>query len=476
MMVPQGRPHEKISRRFPLADITEEFKIIAPDTEEGWRELGRWKKRDLNDIVHEINPRGILPVGEVRSRMLQFLEDTPTINCGGQPGMIVSANELMELYPEKREPVIDGLLRRGESLNVIGAPKTNKSWFALNIAMSMVTGGMLFGKFECRKKGRVLIVDNELHCELIADRVKVVSDAMNIPRFIAGSMIDYVPLRGRLTDLDKLQTILQNIRPGLYSIVILDAFYKFYPPDFDENSNAAMANLYNKLDFYAECLDSSLILIHHASKGSQAGRSVTDVGAGAGSQSRACDAHMVIRQHETPGTYVFDVANRSFPPIESFCCKFRYPVWVEDSNADPAMLAGLAQKKGVAAGPRPGASQEETDKWRSGENARIDKFIAENITKPTSIPIILSLGTDRGFRHWNRDKMKTLIPRLIDEKKLVQVAASHGKTPATYISTTQVPAAAPDNTHNNANVESLNQEYPNTEEAENEEYCDFQEN
>ena len=35
-----------------------------------------------------------------------------------------------------------------------------------------------------------------------------------------------------------------------------------------------------------------------ASKGDQSGKSTTDVGSGAGSQSRAADTHLIIRQHE----------------------------------------------------------------------------------------------------------------------------------------------------------------------------------
>ena len=34
-------------------------------------------------------------------------------------------------------PLIHGLLREGETMNVIAAPKTGKSWLVLNLALAM---------------------------------------------------------------------------------------------------------------------------------------------------------------------------------------------------------------------------------------------------------------------------------------------------------------------------------------------------
>jgi RecA-family ATPase len=65
-----------------------------------------------------------------------------------------------------------------------------------------------------------------------------------------------------------------------------------------ENDNASMAAVYNAIDRYADRLGCCFVAIHHASKGSQAEKSVTDVGAGAGSMSRAADTHLILRPHE----------------------------------------------------------------------------------------------------------------------------------------------------------------------------------
>ncbi len=74
-------------------------------------------------------------------------------------------------------------------------------------------------------------------------------------------------------------------------------------------------------------LNCSFVLVHHASKGNQSVKSVTDVGAGAGSQSRATDTHLVLRHHQEPGCVVVDAAVRSWPPIEPQCLRWSFPVW-----------------------------------------------------------------------------------------------------------------------------------------------------
>ena len=52
--------------------------------------------------------------------------------------------------------------------------------------------------------------------------------------------------------------------------MVLDAFYKMFPPDIEENSNSDMARMYAMLDKYAEMLRSVILVVHHASKSPQA--------------------------------------------------------------------------------------------------------------------------------------------------------------------------------------------------------------
>lgn len=270
-----------------------------------------------------------------------------------------SVRELLVEYPELRRPVIHNLLRQGETANIIAPPKTGKSWLVTDLALAVATGRPWLGMFET-VKGDVLILDNELHGETSANRIPRVATARGIPLEQIADAVYVENLRGQLKDLFSMGPYFDTIEPGRFRLVILDAFYRFIPRNTDENDNGSIAHLYNHLDHYAQKIGCSFVLIHHASKGNQSGKAVTDVGAGAGSQSRATDAHIVLRAHEQNGVVVLDAAVRSWPPISPICLQWDFPLFNPVDGLDPAALKPdrprrrpKEQAKGEPPSPRP---------------------------------------------------------------------------------------------------------------------------
>ena len=255
-----------------------------------------------------------------------------------EPPRLRTARTLIEEYPALRSPVIDGLLRKGETANIIAAPKVGKSWLVLDLALAVATGRPWLGVFPTTP-GDVLILDNELHPESSAHRVPRVADARGIGREDWVDSVVIENLRGRLQSIDQMHAFFDAIEPGRFKIIILDAFYRFMPSG-DENDNALMASVYNLLDRYAAQLESCFVLIHHSSKGNQSQKGVTDVGAGAGSQSRAADCHLILRPHEQDGVIVLDAAVRSFPPVAPMCLRWEFPLFDEAEEVDPTKLQG----------------------------------------------------------------------------------------------------------------------------------------
>lgn len=52
----------------------------------------------------------------------------------------ISICDLIQNYPELRPVVIEGILRRGETANIIASPKVGKSFLAGNLAWSVADG------------------------------------------------------------------------------------------------------------------------------------------------------------------------------------------------------------------------------------------------------------------------------------------------------------------------------------------------
>jgi len=248
-----------------------------------------------------------------------------------------SCRELYRDFPSLRPYILHGLLREGETLNCIAAPKLGKSWLALNAGLCVVTGKRFLGTFGTTP-GRVLIVDNELHSETIAHRIPKVAEALGITLDEYADDLFVQSLRGQLRDINGLGRLLLQFEPGQFKLIVVDAFYRTLPKGTDENSNADVAALYNTIDTYADRLRCAFMLIHHSTKGNQTGKATTDIGAGAGSQSRAADAHMVLRPHAEPNTVVLEAVVRSSPPIAPICLQWEFPSWTLAEHLDPADL------------------------------------------------------------------------------------------------------------------------------------------
>jgi hypothetical protein len=255
----------------------------------------------------------------------------------------VSLTKLIAEFQGLNPPIIHGLLREGETMNIIASPKVGKSWLVDLLVISL-TSGLDWLKFKV-EPGDVLLIDNELHSNTTTYRIMQVAEAMKVPTALFSDHVQVQSLRGKLKDMHRLAKTFDQIQPNQYKVIVIDAFYRTLPVGVDENDNGAIANLYNLLDCYASRLRCAFVLIHHASKGNQANKAVTDVGSGAGSQSRAVDAHLVIRPHQDKDTFVVDAAVRSWAPIEPFVIRKQHPLFVVDPKADPEDLQGTEKKR-----------------------------------------------------------------------------------------------------------------------------------
>jgi AAA domain len=312
----------------------------------------------------------------------------------------VPIRNLVRDHPHLRSPLIDGLLRVGETANLVSQSKLGKTWLVYSIALCVAIGRAIFNRFPT-KKSRVLLIDNELHTSTVANRVPKVMTAMGVLMDQIGDCLDIVSLRGKLRDIRSLGTFFDTIEHGHYGLVIIDALYRSLPAGVDENDNVGIANIYNLLDSYADKLGCGFLLIHHSSKGVQSGKSVVDVGSGAGSQSRAADSHIVLRQHEDDGVAVFEAAIRSFPPVQPFCLRWDFPEWKLAPESDPTLLRSENRRK--RRDEVMPAAEPEAEVWQ------VESFVAAFVTTtPTDKKVILATASGQGLSNRKASDFITL--------------------------------------------------------------------
>lgn len=274
-----------------------------------------------------------------------------TIVQTADTGIIRPLSLMLESFSGLNKPVVHGLLRKGETMNIIASPKVGKSWFAMHLAISVASGIDWLG-FPV-EQGCVLHLDNELFENTLTDRYQKIGEALKIDSRLYSHNIDIMSMRGKLKNINSLGEIFRTLPSDKYQIAILDAFYRTLPGGVDENDNAAIADIYNRIDHYADFLNCGFVLIHHSSKGSQALKSITDVGSGAGAQSRAVDTHLIIRPHEFEGIFVMDSAIRSWAPIEPVSLQWKWPLFIPVQNVDVSKLL-IPGKNATADNKAPG--------------------------------------------------------------------------------------------------------------------------
>lgn len=336
------------------------------------------------------------PAADVIASLRESLDGIDHRNIGGMAspmtiGALVAGNA--SLAPM----IIDRLLRGGETANIIAAPKMGKSWLAYDLALSVATGGEWLGRYRC-ERGRVLLIDNELHAGTLAHRIPTVATALGIAESEYRPQIDVLSLRGRLIDLHGIARLLMPVEPGTYSLIILDAWYRALPSGANENDNGGIAMLYNLIDQMAANLGCAWVNIHHASKGAQADKSVTDVGAGAGSQSRAADTHIILRPHEDEGCIVLDAVVRSSAPVEPLALRWQYPCWHPADELDASRLR------------RPESARDRKQKADDADG--IAKIVSALTGQKQMTPRELR---DTGL---SRDRLKRLLDRLYADKRV----------------------------------------------------------
>jgi RecA-family ATPase len=133
-------------------------------------------------------------------------------------------------------PVIEGLLHRGDVLDICGRSKVGKSWKALSIVCSVASGIPYNGKNT--HKGRVMLIDgHNMSCEILGRRLQLLREYFNAPvdehvmadclvGFLRGQRVDYK----RMNQLELMHYIEDSKDGEDYSTVVLDQVEEIITP------------------------------------------------------------------------------------------------------------------------------------------------------------------------------------------------------------------------------------------------------
>lgn len=177
-------------------------------------------------------------------------------------------NDFLEKVFEAQPMLVGrGILPRQGKLIIGGAPKANKSYIAINMALDLALGQPLFNAFYSEnkpvfpvyKRNKVLYIENEIGEIGLQERVKAITGGCDM----AGIWL-YIKSRDmglRMDTPDGRALITAEIEQVKPDVVILDPLSKFHLSD--ENSAQHMSAVMRVGDHWVEDFGTSLVYIHH---------------------------------------------------------------------------------------------------------------------------------------------------------------------------------------------------------------------
>lgn len=188
--------------------------------------------------------------------------------------------------PALKPPLIDGVLRMGHKMLLVGPSKAGKSFALIELAICIAHGLSWMG-FGCRK-GKVLYINLELDDASCMNRFAEVYKRLGVDKEPTSNLSIW-NLRGRCVPMDKLAPkLIRRAVKQNYAAIIIDPIYKVITGD--ENSADQMAYFCNQFDTIAAECGCAVIYCHHHSKGVQGNKKSMDRASGSGVFARDPDA------------------------------------------------------------------------------------------------------------------------------------------------------------------------------------------
>jgi DNA-binding transcriptional ArsR family regulator len=171
---------------------------------------------------------------------------------------------VMALLAAAAAPVhwaFEDFIVEGDQVMIAGAPKSGKSWLALQLALAAAAGGR-FLRWKASRKLKTLYINLEVGPQMWARRVmKQIGPPANIPAY--SSFFTRSDLRTfDIMDPVQRRQLADMIKNGGYEFVVIDVLSRCHYAD--ENDNGIMKQVLVSLR--AMCGNATHVVVHHARK------------------------------------------------------------------------------------------------------------------------------------------------------------------------------------------------------------------
>lgn len=252
---------------------------------------------------------------------------------------IVDAAEFLANPPPDPEPLIEGVLNRGEKMLVGGPAKIGKTWLALDLATAVASGSPWLG-FKTTK-ARVVFINLELTAWAFFLRLRLMCMAKGIT-FKPEQLLVW-NLRGCTSDMKVLVDRLLANLPSDLGLIVPDPLYKTLG-DREENSAGDIAELMSHVDRITEKTGAAVLLTHHFAKGAGA-RPDIDQFSGSAVFVRDPDVLVNIQPHQEKESRVMTFTVRNGKSPEPVGLLATFPTMTRHTDLDLTRVQGASPKR-----------------------------------------------------------------------------------------------------------------------------------
>ncbi|MCP3980172.1 MAG: AAA family ATPase [bacterium] len=169
----------------------------------------------------------------------------------------------LEQQAQEQQWLIEGLWARSAIGLIGGAPKCCKTWFGLDMAVSVASATAAMGHFAVTQPGPTLVYLAEDALPQVRSRIESLcrQRGIEIERLDLHVITSPILRLDLATDQERLGQTIAALRPRL---VLLDPLVRMHR--LDENSAAEISGLLGYIRNLQRQFDTAIVLVHHASK------------------------------------------------------------------------------------------------------------------------------------------------------------------------------------------------------------------
>ena len=306
------------------------------------------------------------------------------------------------------EQIISSWLDAGDIGYIVGPSKIGKTFFTLQLAMSVACGLDFLG-FNVPKPRRVLYLQLEVAPKHFQERLQKMTNSIGIKKEELKGRLFISNLRGVQEDMLKEEKYISTAQNVNADLIVIDPTYLIMG---DENDQEVAKGLVKMLQRIVTATRASLIAVFHATKSNvtNASRDAVDMASGSSVYGRATDAVFSLGRHKEDGLTIVSVRSRNYKTPEDFTIERKNGVFSKRDDIKP--LPWNPQTKA-----KEQEKQEKQEKQISAQDVA-EWFRESGESGVINMSTLQACLADMGF---SIREAKAKIPKLLKSKLIVEV-------------------------------------------------------